>query len=118
MNLDEELKRIKGEENKEVALLVLEDGGLRKICAAWGAVSIKPHPNPPLEGEGATAWEELWAAVCFDALEVAELSGISPGECKIVLKRAIGLRLIYPDGTLHSLAKMALQKRIKDALQG
>ena len=32
--------------------------------------------------------------------------------------RAKGLRLIYPDGSIHAVAKVVLQKRIKDAVQG
>jgi hypothetical protein len=123
MKFDELIVKFKGEENKEVAMLVLEDSGLRKLLAAWPMVTIHrthPHPNLPLEGEGTmfSTWEELWQAVNFEEKEIADLAGVSPGVMKGLLKRAIGLRLIYPDGSLHALAKMALQARIKAAMQG
>jgi len=112
MNFDEAVVGFKEVENKEAALLVLEDVNLRKLLAAWPMVHVTRHR------EAGGGWEELWQAVEFSDDSVSELAGISLGLCKQTVKRAIGLRLIYPDGSIHSLAKMALQKRIKDALQG
>ena len=54
-------------------------------------------------------------------LRLADLSTvwvIAKGPAAQAFIRAKGLRLIYPDGTVHDLARMVLQRRIKDALTG
>lgn len=110
--MEERIASFKANESKEVALLVLEDANLRKVLVVWPMAEISVADTV---GE---TWESLWQVVKFSDEQVAELAGISLGVCKQTLRRAIGLRLIYPDGSLHGLARMALQKRIKDALQG
>lgn len=112
MSFETVLAEFKAAENKEVALLVMEDPALRNLLAVWPAVEIERI------GDEADDWAGLWRAVRFSEEEAAELAGISLGVARLAFRRAIGLRLIYPDGGLHGLARMALQKRIKDALQG
>lgn len=112
MSFDTVLAGFKAAENKEVALLVMEDPALRNLLAVWPVVAIERL------GDEAEDWSGLWRAVRFSEEEAAELAGVSLGVAKLSIRRAIGLRLIYPDGSLHGLARMALQKRIKDTLQG
>lgn len=107
--------RLKADENKEVAALVLRDRPLQAVIACWPMVRRSVAPGEVTED---AALEDLWAAVSFDEREVVELSGCPAGLALAALRRARGNRLIYPDGSVHSIAKVVLQRMIKDAVQG
>ena len=109
------VERLKGSENKEVAALVLRDRPLQAVIACWPMVRRSVAPGDFAEG---AAVEDLWAAVAFDEREVVELSGCPAGLALAALRRARGNRLIYPDGSVHSIARVVLQRMIKDAVQG
>ena len=109
----EAVARLREGENKEVATLVLRDRGLQAVVACWPLVrrSVPAVGEVP---EGASM-DDLWARVVFDEREVSELSGLPSGVALSALRRAKGNRLIYPDGSVHQVAKIVLQKMIKDA---
>jgi hypothetical protein len=95
----------------EATLLMLEDRGLQKIIAVWPNIElVQPIELEPKE------WKCLWTYVKYSEADVASLAGLDIGPTKVLLRRAIALHLIYPDGSVHPFAKSALQQRIKDIL--
>lgn len=102
---------LRASENKEVAAIVLQDRAVQRILAAWPMVRREVDDVP-----GGAGWNEVWDCCRFDEREVIELSGLQIGPGMAALKRARGLKLIYPDGTLHQVAKAVLGKAIRDAL--
>jgi hypothetical protein len=112
MNLNQAVDRLREGENREVAALVLRDRALQAVIACWPMVK---RSVPDADFPASLSLDQLWSLVSFDEREVVELSGISSGLALSAFRRAKGNRLIYPDGSVHQLAKVVLQKMIKDA---
>lgn len=110
----------RGRETKETAAIALRDSALQKVLAAWPAVPVVADGAAfPVFAPGEPVpWEALWAGVQVDMPALAELTGLQAGLAMVSFRRTQGLRLIYPDGTLHGMAKMVLQALIKEALKG
>lgn len=119
MNRQELIELWRSREVKETAALVVEDKALQKVLAAWPTVPLRRMADDAAESrnaDGAESWDALWQTVHVDLAEVATLCGLQPGPAVLAFNRARALRLIYPDGTLHAVAKVVLQKRIRDAV--
>lgn len=100
-------------ETNESAALVLRDRALQSVIACWPNVSRRlPEGRSDFSG---LALDELWSLTDFDERDVVDLSGIGCGLALAAFRRAKGNRLIYPDGSVHKVAKVILQKMIKDA---
>jgi len=94
--------------------LIFQRGGHRlvSLVAVWPlaaeAMHREPAPAPVSHYDDAGAWEWLWlSAYPEDTLNYvawAELADQHPSRHLAVMERAMELRLIYPDGTLHKLA--------------
>lgn len=102
-------------ESQEAAVLVLTDKPLQAVLACWPMVQRR-LPPPGFAADGLSL-EQLWSVVEFEEREVVELSGLPQGVALVALRRARGNRLIYPDGSVHQLARGVLTKLLKDALQ-
>lgn len=114
MDLKSVCDSLRASEVKEVAALVVQDKALQRILAVWPMVR---REESLLVGAGLSL-DELWSAVRFDEREAVEFSGLPTGIGIAAFRRAKGLGLIYPDGSIHSLAAAVLRKAIKDALNG
>lgn len=98
---------------KELAALVLQDAELQRVVAVWPMV-----PREEVEAcEPDADWDSMWGCVRFDERVLLELTGLPSGRGLVAIRRARALRLIYPDGAVNELARMVLQKQLKDALQ-
>lgn len=113
MGWREAVEAARAVENKEVAALVLADKGLQKLCAAWHLARVA------VPDEFADAGlDAVLGGMVVDAKHLETLTGLQGMLVLKALERARALRLVYPDGTIHGMAKMVLQKQIKDALAG
>lgn len=110
---DAMLAAVKAAEVKETAALVVQDKNLQRVLAVWPAVRRDSTGKVNHDGD---EWQALWAQVGFDERMFIELTGLSTGVARVSIRRALTLKLIYPDGTIHSVARAVLQKAIKDAL--
>lgn len=103
-------------EVKETALVVIQDKDLQRILAVWPLIG-RTVVSKPLDVPQMT-WNGLWDCVEVDVSGLDAVAGLPVGRGLAAYARAKALRLIYPDGTLHTYGKMAVQKLIKDALVG
>lgn len=111
MKWSEAMEAFRREEQKEVALMIIEERTLRMLLAVWPLV---PRQAPgPQDEVGTPDWSAAWELAPFDAAQVRKLA---PMVDVNVVRRAQALRLIYPDGSVHSLGRMAVQKMIHDKL--
>lgn len=113
MDLKSVCDSIRASEVKEVAALVVQDKALQRILAIWPMVRREELPVVVAD----MSLSDLWSAVRFDEREAVDFSGLPSGVGMSALRRAKGLGLIYPDGSVHQYAKLVLQQAIKDALQ-
>ena len=118
MDRQELIEHWRSLEVKETAALVVEDKALQKVLAAWPMVAVVDSGIPCFAPEDAGSWDGVWSGLRVNLEALAALAGLQQGPAVQTFNRAKGLRLIYPDGTIHAVAKVVLQKRIKDAVQG
>lgn len=115
MDLKSACDSLRTAENREVAALVVQDKVLQRILAVWPMVRREELPGVVT---GDMSFPDLWSAVRFDEREAVDLAGLPSGLGIAAFRRAKGLRLIYPDGTVHRLSEAVLRKSVKDALEG
>ena len=114
----EVLARFKGSEEAENLVPLIEDDGLRKALVAWKSVSVRYKPSADCSQESPVdQWNWLWQQVEYDEKQFMTVAGIRPQDTVALLARLIGLRLIYPDGTINALARQYLQSIIMAKLQ-
>ena len=114
MDLKSVCDSLRAGENREVAALVVQDKALQRVLAVWPMVRREELPGLVT---GDMSFSDLWGAVRFDEREAVDLTGLTSGVGIAALRRAKGLRLIYPDGSVHQYSKLVLQQVVKDALQ-
>lgn len=118
MDLQTAVERFRAGETKETAAIVLQDKDLQRLLAAWQQAPLEVVEPAPWGWQGPADWSELWKGVRLAEATLIDMTGLQPGRARVALRRAIALRLIYPDGTLHHYARLVLQKLLKDALTG
>lgn len=118
MNRQDLIEHWRSLEVKETAALVVQDKALQRVLAAWPMVLVTDSGIPCFAPEDAGSWDAVWSGLKVELGLLASLAGLQQGPAVQAFNRAKGLRLIYPDGSIHAVAKVVLQKRIKDAVQG
>jgi hypothetical protein len=118
MDRQELIEHWRSQEVKETAALVVEDKTLQRVLAAWPMVGTVDSGIPCFAPGEDESWDGVWSGTWTDLERLAGFAGLQLGQAVRAFSRAKGLRLIYPDGTIHAVAKVVLQKRIKDAVQG
>jgi hypothetical protein len=110
MTFGEILKHFKEVEAPENIVPLVEGEELRNGVVAWKSVVVSYSDNEPCEVEDEAAqWEWLWSKVKFDLRSFAVVAGVPPQNGGNLYQRLKGLRLIYPDGTIHNFAAKYLQ---------
>ncbi len=104
------LSTLKAEEKSGALVFVYQDKDLRRTLVAWTMMRID---RPGDWDSVPRSWDGLWAKVKFDMAQLATHLDTYDAHAWHLFERAKGLRLIYPDGTLHSAA----QKLIEELLQ-
>jgi len=98
---------------------LLEDGALRNALLAWKSVAIKyKNPTECQHKDETSRWNWLWSQIEYDQSMFGTVSGAKPAEVVNLITRLIGLRLIYPDGTINTMARQYLQAMIMAKLAG
>lgn len=117
MNRAEAIAMARAGENRETAAIVVSDRDLQRILACWPMVPRSAVTEPQFPDEAAPEWEALWDGVAVDEAALADLAGLPLGRAPVAYKRARALRLIYPDGSIHQVARVVLQALIKSVVQ-
>lgn len=98
---------------------LIEDVTLRNGLVAWKSVPIKYlQPSSCEIGDEAGRWNWLWTKIEYDQSTFGSVAGVKIQDIGPLIFRLKGLRLIYPDGTINSLARDFLQAQILAKLQG
>ena len=107
------LTYFKGNESPENIVPLVESGDLRNALVAWKSVTAKrkeeqscPYPDETSQ------WNWLWQQITYDQSTFGTVAGLKTQDTGSILTRLIGLRLIYPDGTINELARLYLESII------
>ena len=116
MKFSELLEKFKASEEVECLVQLLDDQALRRAVGAWQATIV----TFPADGQGDDCpeleskrqWEWLWKQIKYDQKMFGTIANIKEHEISNMMVRLVGLRLVYPDGTINSFAKKYLQSLI------
>lgn len=119
MNFQLILDEFKNNESPENIVPLIEDVSLRNGLVSWKSIVIENLGDEecPYNDE-VSKWKWLWTRIKYDVGNFGVVAGCKPQESIILLQRLIGLRLIYPDGTLNKYATQYLQSMIMAKIQG
>lgn len=107
------LQYFKDNEEAENIVPLVEDEELRKAIVAWKSVEIRYTSSAECgEKNDASKWNWLWKQVDFSQTDFGVVAGVRQQDTGRMVQRLIGLRLIYPDGTISKFAKQYLQMTI------
>ena len=117
MDFDELLKVYKDAPKRENTLLLLYDLELLQYLVIFRQCGPerKHYNGVPVEPTAPT-WEALWDCVKLDYEGMALMANDELVKTKMMLKRMIGMRLVFPDGSIQELATKIITKRIMDAV--
>ena len=104
------LQYFKDTAEPDLIVPMVEDKDLRNGVCAWKAVTIHhlKQEDCPCKEEIAR-WNWLWTRIQYDEETFAVVAGVKTTDSRRLITRLIGLRLIYPDGTVNRLASQYLQ---------
>jgi len=103
----------KSEEEAENIVAIMGDEDLQNGMIAWKSVRIRfKAATDCVEKDTVAKWEWLWQQIEYDQTGFAVVSGAKAQDAGKLFSRLVGLRLIYPDGTIHKLARQYLQSVI------
>ena len=99
------LAEFKENETADSVVSMIDSKELRNGVAAWKSVVFSYKDNMSTDAVGEAArWNFLWECVEYDYASFGVVAGLKSQEVGNILKRLIGLRLVYPDGTVSRLA--------------
>jgi hypothetical protein len=109
------LADFKKSEEPDSIVPLIDGPSLRNGLVAWKSVAItyKAAEECPYTAK----WNWLWTRVEYDTTRFGVIAGVRVQDASVLLQRLIGLRLVYPDGTIHKFGKQYLQSLIFDKLK-
>lgn len=116
-DFSEILAEFKAAEEPDAVVALVDDKDLRNGVSAWKAVNIQFQPQQacPFEDE-VSRWNWTWQQIRYDKSTFAVVAGVKDQDADRLLTRLIGLRLIYPDGTISTYARQYLQAVVMSKL--
>jgi hypothetical protein len=117
------LAEFKNSEEPDNIVSIIGDNELQNGIVAWKSVRIHFKPLTDCDKKDQVEkWEWLWDQVEYDVSGFGVVAGVKPFDAGRLIQRLIGLRLIYPDGSVCRFAKQYLQSviiaKIKPAQRG
>lgn len=106
----EELAAFKRDEEAENIVAIIEDEELQNGMIAWKSVQITYRQASDCPEKDTNArWNWLWNQIDYDSQGFGVVAGAKAQDVGRLIARLKGLRLIYPDGTINTLARQYLQ---------
>ena len=114
----EVLAEFKVNEEAENIVAIIEDSELQNGMIAWKAVQIQYKTASDCQEKDPVArWNWLWNHIDYNAQQFGIVAGVKAQDVGKLVTRLIGLRLIYPDGTVNKLARQYLQSIIMSKIK-
>jgi hypothetical protein len=102
------LAEFKQTEEPENIVPIMDDESLLNGLVAWKSVEVTHKEMQCSETDPAKKWKWLWENTEFNVGEYCAVAGLKQQDVYALLARLKGLRLIYPDGTINTLARQYL----------
>jgi hypothetical protein len=109
----EVLAGFKNSEEAENVVAILNNEDLQNCLIAWKSVRVRyKSASDCSEVDPNAKWEWMWTQINYDMETYGMVAGIKMQDVGRAVERLKGLRLIYPDGTINTMAKQYLQSII------
>ncbi|MHC4295034.1 MAG: hypothetical protein ACYSTL_05560 [Planctomycetota bacterium] len=114
------LERFKESEKPEVVLFVADNPDSIKIIIAWTNTTVTRTEDVSALGDESenAIWEWLWSNAIFSEEELLAKSGRTRCRFNRELKKLIGNRILYPDGTVNSFVQRYLREKVLNLFEG
>ena len=109
------LADFKGQERAEAVLLLADDPDLIHIAVAWANTNTtrpKKFSRPPKTENPHEWWEWPWQNRTYSRQEVMHKAAYGALHFDRKFRALVGNHIIYPDGTINSLARKYLHARV------
>ena len=101
----------------EGMLPFIDDKELRHGLVAWQSMIVEYDPDKLCpHADAKHQWQWLWENVRFDMSEFAVVANVRDYDAKALFERLKALRLIYPDGTLNSIARGYMRRFVQSKI--
>lgn len=116
MTLSEAVEKLRQSEAVENALILLGDDAekLRRVALAWPKVPVRVKKEANLKNTP-NLYDTLWDAIEINLEKLSQISN-TRGETGKLLAILKGYRLIYPDGSLSTIAQKTLRTIVRNEL--
>jgi hypothetical protein len=115
MTYAQKLAAFKSHESPEAVLLLVDAPELIRTTVAWtnttATIRTKLTKYPRAGGSNAW-WDWLWENTEYSRQQLVQKTGLSEYLLDRRLRMLIENRIIYPDGTIHSLVQRYLRERV------
>ena len=116
MNFNDVLKYFKAKEEESVESIIplIEDSALRSAIVAWKSLTFKNKKKEDCQyDDDYSRWNWLWKDVEYNVEYFGNVAGVKDQkEAEKLVVRLIGLRLVYPDGSINRMAQQYLTSMI------
>jgi len=115
MTVDDIIEKFKENESAENIVPLVESEELRNGLVAWKSVVVtRKGENNTCDDDLSEAemWQFIWEDVDFGLSSFGVVAGVQNQHVQRLFNRLKGLRLIYPDGSIHKIAAQYLQSLI------
>lgn len=107
------LAGFKNSEEAENVVAILNNEDLQNCLIAWKSVRVRYKPaSDCTDVDPIARWEWMWLQIEYDMQTYGMVAGIKMQDVGRAVERLKGLRLIYPDGTINTMAKQYLNSII------
>jgi hypothetical protein len=120
MNFLETLNEFKSQKASIQKLISLKsDNKLIQGIVAWQNTPVSYDTKEYTYDDSTNSkWKWLWECCIFDKQQWGVMSGIKVQEIEPLFNRLVGLKLIYPDGTIDDYTSMYIGSLVKKMIEG
>jgi hypothetical protein len=116
--LDELLAPYAADQTMERFVCLIDDLEAMRVTALWPICPkqwVRPRRAKPVDVNEAWAW--LWEGCVFDEIAYAEMVDLPLRRLNAKITMLASARILFPDGTLPSGARLLLQGRIRQEVR-
>ena len=121
-DLNEHLKEFRAVEKdfSHTAVLLVDNLDAQRIIATWTTIPVNwEEPGSKPVWDSRLIWKCLWEGCEFDHVELQKLAVVTPQTFARLWEPIVSSRLVYPDGSMSSIAQSIIVTVIgKAAMKG
>lgn len=108
MTWGEWLDKYKASVSHDCVLVLSRFALMQQLCVGWRNAEVK-FPYDDLIPEDCEDYKsEAWELSDYNPVDVADKGGFSVGSIKLLMRQAVAIDMVFPDGSLNDAATKVL----------